>query len=119
MNFRWAVLVAALLALGLAAGVAAQGKGDRGLRTVKGVVVDKDENPAPQSRVYLKNLKTQVVRTYITEDSGQYRFSGLDPNVDYELHAEDQSASSAKKTVSSLDGRKEITINLKLDKKKE
>jgi hypothetical protein len=119
MRTRWAVWLAALVALGLAAGVAAQGKRDRALRTVKGVVVDKDENPVPQSRVYLKNLKTHVVRTFIAEETGNYRFSGLDPNVDYELHAEHQDAASARRTVSSLDGRREITINLKLDKKKE
>ena len=35
--------------------------------------------------VYLVNVKTQAVKTYIADDSGNYRFSGLDPNTDYEV----------------------------------
>jgi hypothetical protein len=69
--------------------------------------------------VYLKNLKSQTVKTYIADENGQYRFSGLDPNTDYEIHAEYQSAASSKRRISSFDSRKEIVINLKLDKSKE
>ena len=68
--------------------------------------------------MYLKNLKSQAVKTYIADDSGRYRFSGLDPNVDYEIHAEKDGAKSQTRTVSSFDSRKDIVINLKIDKKK-
>jgi hypothetical protein len=119
MRNRWVIFGALLLALCLAPAAAAQKKGESQVRTVKGIVVDKEENPAPTSIVYLKNLKTQVVRTYIADDTGNYRFSGLDPNVDYEIHAEKQDTASGKRTVSTYDNRREITINLKLDKKKE
>ncbi len=51
-------------------------------------MVDKNENPDPASVVYLLNVKTQSVKTYIADDAGLYRFSGLDPNMDYEVHAE-------------------------------
>ncbi len=88
------------------------------LRTVHGVVLDKEENPLPSGVVYLKNLKTQSVKTYIAEDDGQYRFSGLDPNVDYEIHAEHEGQTSNKRTISSFDNRKDIVYNLKVDKKK-
>jgi hypothetical protein len=119
MSNRWRMLGVTMLAVCLAAGAWAQSASQRQLRTVKGQVVDKDDNPAGSSIVYLKNTKTQIIRTHIVESTGQYRFSGLDPNVDYEIHAENDSAASARKTISSLDGRREITINLKLDKKKE
>lgn len=90
------------------------------LRTVRGAVVDKDENPVRGGAiVYLKNLKSQVVKTYIAEDNGEYRFSGLDPNVDYELHAEHQELASPKRTISSYDTKKEIVIHLKLTRKRE
>jgi protocatechuate 3,4-dioxygenase beta subunit len=88
------------------------------LRTVHGSVVDKDENPIPGSIVYLLNKKTQAIRTYVANDQGQYRFSGLDPNVDYEIHAEKDNLISATRTISSFDSRRDMEITLKLTHKK-
>jgi hypothetical protein len=88
------------------------------LRTVRGAVLDKAENPVASAVVYLKNVRTLAVKTYISDRSGEYRFSGLDPNVDYEVHAESESMTSNTRTVSSFDSRKEIVISLKLDKEK-
>lgn len=88
------------------------------LRTVHGAVLDKAENPVSSAVVYLKNVRTLAVKTYISDRSGEYRFSGLDPNVDYEVHAESDSMTSNTRTVSSFDGRKDIVISLKLDREK-
>ena len=88
------------------------------LRTVRGAVLDKGENPVSSAVVYLKNVRTLAVKTYISDRSGEYRFSGLDPNVDYEVHAESDNMTSNTRTVSSLDGRKDIVVSLKLDKEK-
>jgi len=88
------------------------------LRTVHGTVVDSADNPLATAVVYLKNLKTLSVRTYISDKEGRYRFSGLDPNVDYEVHAEYQDSTSATHTISSMDDRKEIVILLRVRKKK-
>jgi len=88
------------------------------LRTVRGVVADKSDTPLPNSVVFLKNLRTNAVRSSFADAEGNYRFSGLDPNVDYEVHAELEGAKSQVKTVSSFDSRKEITLNLKVDRKK-
>jgi len=88
------------------------------LRTVRGIVTDKAETPLPNSVVFLKNLRTNAVRSSFADADGNYRFSGLDPNVDYEVHAELEGAKSQVKTVSSYDSRKEITLNLKIDRKK-
>ena len=104
-----------LLALWLTVSLA-QAQGD--LRTVRGTVVDKDEAPVASAIVHLKNSRTMSVRTYITDASGSYRFSGLDPNVDYELHAERENLTSNNRTISSFDSRKEIVVPLKLDKQK-
>src|SRR5579872_5652998 len=60
------------------------------LRTVRGAVLDKAENPVVSAVVYLKNVRTLAVKTYISDRSGEYRFSGLDPNVDYEVNAESE-----------------------------
>jgi Carboxypeptidase regulatory-like domain len=99
----------------MASGLAAQGPQ---LRTVHGVVMDKSESPVVSAIVFLKNTRTNAVRSYITDDQGNYRFSGLDPNVDYEIYAEKDGLKSAPRTVSSFDSKKEIVINLKLDRKK-
>lgn len=109
--------IVCLLALGLTISLPALGqdqKGDLQLRTIHGSVVDKNENPVPSSVIYLLNVKTEAVRSYIADDSGNYRFSGLDPNVDYEVHAEHGSLMSSTRTVSSFDSRRDIEITLKL-----
>jgi hypothetical protein len=111
-------MVLLLFALFVSFSVAAQKKGDLQLRTVRGAVLDKDENPVPSAIVYLKNVKSQAVKTYIADDKGLYRFSGLDPNVDYEIHAEQKDLTSPIRTVSSFDSRSDIDMPLKLTKKK-
>jgi hypothetical protein len=109
--------IVCLMTLGLAIALpspAQDQKGDLQLRTIRGTVVDKNENPDPASVVYLLNVKTQSVKTYIADDAGMYRFSGLDPNMDYEVHAEHGNMTSATRTVSSFDSRRDIEVVLKL-----
>ena len=84
------------------------------LRTLHGEVVDKSDNPAPKSVVYLMNVKTQAVKTYFADDKGEYHFTGLDPNVDYEVHAEKDNTASAVHKISSFDSRRDIEVTLKL-----
>jgi Carboxypeptidase regulatory-like domain len=96
----------------------AQKKAEAQLRTVHGTVEDKDENPAPSSVVYLLNVKTQAVKTSFADEKGLYRFAGLDPNVDYQIHAEHDDLTSSTRSISSFDSRRDIEITLKLTKKK-
>lgn len=107
-----------LLSVFFTAAVAQENKREAQLRTVRGVVTDKADASIPSSVVFLKNTRTNAVRSYIADDAGNYRFSGLDPNADYEIHAEKDGAKSQTRTVSSFDSRKDIVINLKIDKKK-
>jgi hypothetical protein len=89
-------------------------KAEAELRTLHGSVIDKDENPIASGVVYLVNVKTQEVRTYIADEQGNYRFSGLDPNADYEIHAEHEGQASSTRTLSSYDSRKDIEMTLKV-----
>jgi carboxypeptidase family protein len=114
---RICFLVAALMLLATTA-AGQDKKREAQLRTVRGVVTDKSENPLSGSVVFLKNMRTNAVRSSYTDETGGYRFSGLDPNADYELHAEKEGAKSATRTVSSFDSRKDIVLNLKIVKKK-
>lgn len=119
MSGRMQVLaVVTALLIGAVALQAQDSKREAQIRTVHGVVSDKSENPVEASVVFLKNVRTNTVRSHITDNEGNYRFSGLDPNVDYEIHAEKDGAKSQTRTVSSFDSRKDIVLNLKLEKHK-
>lgn len=107
-----------LFAFTVLGAVSAQQEKEAQVRTIHGVVVDKQDNVVSGGIVYLQNKKTQIIRTYISDDTGQYRFSGLDLNVDYEIHAELNGLTSISRTVSTFDTRKEIVMTLKLDRKK-
>lgn len=107
-----------LVALPAGAQTKDEKKAEAQLRTVHGSVLDKQENPVGSSIVYLVNSKTQSVRTLYAGDDGGYRFSGLDPNVDYEIHAEREDMTSPTRTISSFDSRRDIEMTLKLSKKK-
>lgn len=97
---------------------AQQDKREAQLRTVHGSVIDSDQAPVANSVVYLKNMKTQAVKTHIADESGVYRFTGLDPNVDYQIHAEHGDMVSPDRAISSFESRKDMEIILKLGKKK-
>jgi hypothetical protein len=112
------LFLAAILALASTTVVAQDAKHEAQLRTVHGQVLDKSENPVSESVVFLKNTRTNVVRSSYTDNTGSYRFSGLDLNADYEIHAEKEGFQSATRTVSSFESRKDINLNLKIDKKK-
>lgn len=111
------LLVLVLFLCGVSA-AAQDAKHESQLRTVHGAVLDKSESPVAHAVVFLKNTRTNAVRSYIAGEQGDFRFSGLDPNADYELHAEKDGAKSQTRTVSSFDSRKDIVLNLKIDKKK-
>lgn len=119
MNSRQRICCLALaLSLFAAATQSQDKKREAQLRTVRGVVADKSDTPISGSVVFLKNTRTNSVRSSYTDDTGNYRFSGLDPNADYELHAEKEDAKSPTRTVSSFESRKDIVLNLKIDRKK-
>src|SRR5664280_1667323 len=107
-------LVLLLLACALTPGFAQK---DSATRSVQGSVSNPDDSPAVGAVVQLKNMKTLQVRSFITLQDGTYRFFELSPDVDYELKADFQGASSGPKTLSSFDSRKKAVINLKLNKK--
>jgi protocatechuate 3,4-dioxygenase beta subunit len=83
-------------------------------RTLTGKVLGRQDQPIEKAIVYLKNTKTLVVKTYITDSDGGYRFPALQPNVDYEVYAEHNGARSDTKTLSAFDNRKTANIMLRI-----
>ncbi|HEY1218873.1 MAG: carboxypeptidase-like regulatory domain-containing protein [Bryobacteraceae bacterium] len=109
------VLLAAALLLAAIAGFAADK--DNKTRSVQGSVAAVDDSLVNGAVVYLKNTKSLQIRTFFTQKDGSYYFHDLSPDIDYELKAEYNGASSGAHTLSSFDTRKLATINLKLKPK--
>jgi hypothetical protein len=92
-------------------------KEDANIRTVQGSVTNAAGEAVNGAVIQLKNTKSLQIRSFITKDNGAYYFHGLSTDVDYELRADYQGASSGSKTLSTFDSRKVAVMNLKLDKK--
>ena len=116
--FRKVRCLALLLLLVPAVPLSAQKRGQdlENVRSVQGVVSDANDQAVDGAVVQIKNTKTLQIRSFITKDHGSYYFNGLSPDIDYELKAEYQGASSGTRTLSSFDSRKRAIINLKLSK---
>ena len=109
-----AVAVAMLVTLAGTVAVAAQ---ELKLRTIQGRVVDEQNRAVASAVVYLRDDRTNSVRTYITNSSGHYRFSWLGEYDEYELEAQTKNFQSHRHTISQWDTRDKFVIDLKVDKK--
>jgi hypothetical protein len=108
------IAVATFLTLAGALAVAGQ---ELELRTVQGKVVDEQNRAVASAVVYLRDDRTNSVRTYITNSSGHYRFSWLGEYDDYELEAQAKNFHSHRHTISQWDMHREFVIDLKLERK--
>jgi len=114
--------VALIILLGLAAVATAyakdkdKGKGTAG-RMLTGKVLDRHDNALPDAVVYLTNLSTRAVKSYIVGADGAYHFPELSPNIDYEVYAQYKGQKSDTRTVSQFDDRKVVNIILRIDVK--
>ena len=84
-------------------------KDDPTVRSLQGQVADPDDKPVAGGVVQLKDTRTLQVRSFITEANGDYRFSGLRADTDYEVKAEYNGMSSDNKRLSNFDSRKIAT----------
>jgi protocatechuate 3,4-dioxygenase beta subunit len=57
------------------------------LRTLQGTVFDKDDKPVTGAVVQLKDIRTLQMRSYISKENGEYHFSSLKIDDDYEVEA--------------------------------
>ena len=105
------VLFLALSSLALAPYSTAQ----TGQKVVGGKVVGSSNRPQSGAIVYLKDTKTDEIKSFISTADGTYRFGQLSPDVTYEIWAEYQGRKSSTKTISSYDSKKLIDYQLKVD----
>src|SRR5215813_9342649 len=111
------VLACALALLSVLASAEMQRGGQGETRMLIGHVISAQNQPVQKAIVYLKNTKSLLIKTYITEADGSYRFTAIAPNVDYEIYAEHEGLRSDTKTLSAFDNRKEPRVTLRLHNK--
>ena len=83
-------------------------------RVVSGRVLDASDAPVKDAVVYLKDMRTLVVKSYIASADGVYRFGQLSANTDYEIWAVAGGRKSKVHNISSFDTKSLFTIDLKL-----
>ncbi len=83
-------------------------------RIAEGKVVNKDGAPIGGAVVYLKNSRSNDVRTYIADDDGHYRFGELSQDTDYEIWAESNTVRSKSREISSFDNENKFYFILKV-----
>jgi Carboxypeptidase regulatory-like domain len=118
LNVDWTVVlfvvaIFASVAICNSSALAQRKSGSNPVRSLHGRVFSRDNKPVSKAVVYLKNTKTHVIETYISDPDGSYRFPWLSPRADYEVHAEFQGARTDTKFISSFDTRKEFDVVLR------
>jgi hypothetical protein len=113
------LVACALVLIGLVGAVPIASGKDKAAtgRLLTGKVLDRRDNPMPNSIVYLTNTRTRAVKTYIVSADGAYHFPELSPNIDYEVYAQREGRKSDTKTVSQFDDRTQVNIILRIDMK--
>jgi hypothetical protein len=86
-------------------------------RVIQGKVFAPDGNTQTEAVVYLKDMKSLEIKTYISAQDGVYRFGQLGTQNDYELWAEYGGHKSKVKNISSFDSKKLFQISLHLEAK--
>lgn len=116
MNRLIASAALAVVSLLTVTGPAAAQKKDKNAveRTITGIVTTEDETPIPGAVVQLKNMKTLQVRSYIARDKGDYIFTNLSMDVDFELKAMANGKESNARTISTFDPHPKVTLNFKV-----
>jgi len=84
-------------------------------RIAQGQVVNKTGVPIAGAVVYLKDSHSNSIRTYIADNSGNFRFGNLSQNTDYQLWANSNGVRSKSKEISSFDSENSFHFTLKID----
>jgi hypothetical protein len=113
----------AVLAAGLAAGAfpcilvnpaQAQSTSER---TIQGKVFAANGSLQSGAIVYLKDIKSLEIKTYISTQDGAFRFGQLGGQDDYQVWAEFGGHKSKIKTISSFDSKKLFLLSLHIEEK--
>ena len=84
-------------------------------RIVEGQVVNKAGANIGGAVVYLKDSRSNSVKTYIADDDGHFRFGNLSQSTDYQLWADSNGVRSKSREISSFDNENNFHFTLKID----
>jgi Carboxypeptidase regulatory-like domain len=117
LNLFLSLMAIAACVLLLAAPLAAlaQKKNVPQERIATGKVVNKDGDPIAGAVVYLKNSRSNAVKTYIADEDGQFRFGELSQDTDYELWGESNGVRSKSRQISSFDNENKFYFVFKIN----
>jgi hypothetical protein len=83
-------------------------------RTIRGVVRNDNEDLVAGAVVTLENKNTKSVIKSVSGTDGGFLFDGLKKGIDYSIKAEYKGAATTPRTISSLDSRQKLYLELKL-----
>lgn len=83
-------------------------------KTLTGRVLNAADAALPNAVVYLQDLKTNNIRSFISTQDGGYRFGQLSVDTDYSVWAEFQGKKSSTRSITSFDSKKQIVLELKI-----
>lgn len=84
-------------------------------KNITGIVRDLRGKPLVGARVFIREVKTNILRTLITDAAGTYSIRALPHSIDYEVQAEFKGATSEKRLVSGFVDRQDNVVNFELD----
>jgi len=83
-------------------------------RSVVGTVYYEGKEPAAEAAVQLEDLVTLSVVSRITDRAGRYRFTGLNPDHDYQIRAIKKGFSTKPRVLSRFSSKAVEKVNLSL-----
>jgi len=83
---------------------------------VWGVVTNSAGQPAAGAVVKLANKFSLTIRSFITQANGEYRFSGLHPDIEYSVRAQKDGKSTKLQTLSYFKSSKSVRTDIQFEK---
>src|SRR5277367_5154192 len=101
--WRWSIAVAVMFAT--------FAQTASGPRSISGVVTDKRGNLLPGAVVEIDNSVTKDIQSYLVQQDGRYHFNGLNPDVEFVLHAHYKGHDSKNWTLSKFSDSKTLRVD--------
>jgi pimeloyl-ACP methyl ester carboxylesterase len=114
---RRAVIALAVVAVLVASGpstLATAPQSDEGIKNIRGLVVDVRGEPVVGANVFIRDVGSNITRTFSTDDEGVYTVNGLPAGADYEVHVLYLGTESETKLVTSFLNRRDNAVNFEL-----